>query len=163
VDKRELEERTKAFALRVVRFVSGLPKSKVTDVLGYQLPCPEPSVLGPCTCRPWSFGPVLRPYRTKCPRTKGPGQVPEDQGPVEGLKAGTSIGANYREANRAESHNDSVHKIGIVEKEASETQYWMELFGDSEERRWLLQESAELLAIFTASGRTAKARRARGR
>ncbi len=124
-----MEKRTKAFALRVVRFVSGLPKSKVTDVLGYQLLCPEP---------------------------------------VEGLKAGTSIGANYREANRAESHNDFIHKIGIVEKEASETQYWMELFeeadiGDSQERRWLLQESGELLAIFTASGRTAKARRARGR
>ncbi len=59
--------------------------------------CPEPFVPGPCTCRPWSFGPVLRPpsvlgpedqgYRTKCPRTqgtKGPGQVPKDQGPVEG-------------------------------------------------------------------------------
>jgi len=139
VDKRELEERTKAFALRVVRFVSGLPKSKVTDVLGYQLLCPEPFVPGP-----------------------------KDQGPVEGLKAGTSTGANYREANRAESHNDFVHKIGIVEKEASETQYWMELFkeadiGDSEEGSWLLQESGELLAIFTASGRTAKARRARGR
>jgi four helix bundle protein len=37
MDKRELEKRTKTFALRVVRFVSGLPKSKVTDVLGYQL------------------------------------------------------------------------------------------------------------------------------
>ena len=49
-----------------------------------------PSVLGPCTCRPWSFGPVLRPYRTKCPRTKGPGQVPEDQGPVEVMKAASS-------------------------------------------------------------------------
>lgn len=39
------------------------------------------------------------------------------------LKAGTSIGANYREANRAESHDDFIHKIGIVEKEASESQY----------------------------------------
>jgi four helix bundle protein len=37
------------------------------------------------------------------------------------LKAGTSIGANYREANRAESRKDFIHKIGIVEKEASET------------------------------------------
>ena len=121
MDKRELEKRTKTFALRVVRFVSGLPKSKVTDVLGYQL-----------------------------------------------LKSGTSIGANYREANRAESHNDFIHKIGVVEKEASETQYWLELFeeaniGDPNERRWLLRESGELLAIFTASGRTAKSRRGRNR
>ena len=38
MDKKQLEERTKAFALRVVRFVSGLPKSKVTNVIGYQLP-----------------------------------------------------------------------------------------------------------------------------
>ena len=37
MDKHELESRTKAFALRVIRFVSGLPKNKVTDVLGYQL------------------------------------------------------------------------------------------------------------------------------
>ena len=120
MDKRELEKRTKAFALRVIKFVSALPKNKVTNVMGYQL-----------------------------------------------LKSGTSIGANYREANRAESHNDFIHKIGIVEKEASETQYWLELFeeaniGAPDERRWLLQESGELLAIFTASGRTAKSRRARG-
>lgn len=39
------------------------------------------------------------------------------------LKSGTSIGANYREANRAESKKDFIHKIGIVEKEASESEY----------------------------------------
>lgn len=33
------------------------------------------------------------------------------------VKAGTSVGANYREANRAESRNDFIHKIGIVEKD----------------------------------------------
>jgi four helix bundle protein len=43
------------------------------------------------------------------------------------VKAGTSVGANYREANRAESRNDFIHKIGIVEKEASESQYWLEI------------------------------------
>ena len=77
------------------------------------------------------------------------------------LKAGTSIGANYREANRAESRNDFIHKIAIVEKEAAETQYWLELIsdaniGDPEARRWLLQESTELLAIFTTIKRKAK-------
>jgi len=81
------------------------------------------------------------------------------------VKAGTSIGANYREANRAESRNDFIHKIGIVEKEASECQYWLELcdeakFGDVSQRAWLLRECGELLAIFTSSGRTAKAARA---
>jgi four helix bundle protein len=35
------------------------------------------------------------------------------------MKAGTSMGANYHEANRAESRNDFIHKIGIVEKEAA--------------------------------------------
>jgi four helix bundle protein len=37
------------------------------------------------------------------------------------LKSGTSIGANYREASRAESHDDFIHKIGICAKEAAET------------------------------------------
>ncbi len=83
------------------------------------------------------------------------------------LRSGTSIGANYREANRAESRSDFIHKIGVVEKEASETRYWLELceeagLGDTEERHWLLREASELLAIFTASGKTAKSRRSQG-
>ncbi len=116
MNRKELEKRTKNFALRVIRFVANLPKNKIADNLGYQL-----------------------------------------------LKSGTSIGANYREANRAESRRDFVHKIGVVEKECSESQYWLEVFeesdmGDVEERRWLLNESSELLAIFTTIGRTAKKR-----
>ena len=114
MDKAELEQRTKRFAVRVIGFVAELPKSKVNDVLGYQA-----------------------------------------------LKSGTSIGANYREANRAESRNDFIHKIGVVEKEAAETQYWLELsqearLGSTQERQWLLQESGELLAIFTSIGKTTK-------
>ena len=80
------------------------------------------------------------------------------------LKSGTSIGANYREANRAHSRSDFIHKIALVEKEAAETKYWLELFeetdiGRSGERRWLLDESNGLLAIFAKSGKTAKSRR----
>ena len=80
------------------------------------------------------------------------------------LKSGTSIGANYREANRAESHDDFIHKIGIVEKEASESEYWLELLEKShicgaENIGKLLRECRELIAIFTAIGKTAKARR----
>ena len=76
-------------------------------------------------------------------------------------KSGTAIGANYREANRAESRKDCIHKIGIVEKEASETQYWLELLeecniGSLPDRQLLLRECNELLAIFTAIGKTAK-------
>jgi four helix bundle protein len=81
------------------------------------------------------------------------------------VKAGTSVGANYREANHAESRNDFIHKIAVVEKESSETCYWLEIcdearLGDTNLREWLLKESRELLAIFTSSGRTAKAARA---
>ena len=117
MDKVELERRTKAFALRVICFVGSLPKSKLGDVIGYQL-----------------------------------------------LKSGTSIGANYREANRAESRKDFIHKIGVVEKEAAETQYWLELcqeahVRDTEEQKWLLEESGEMLAIFTSIGKTTKRRK----
>ena len=42
-------------------------------------------------------------------------------------KSASSIGANYREANRSESSDDFTHKIGIVLKECSETRYWLEL------------------------------------
>jgi four helix bundle protein len=70
-------------------------------------------------------------------------------------KAGTSIGANYREANRARSKADFRNKISICESEASETQYWLEIIGDMKwisfdyfEPEW--KESGELLAIFTS-------------
>ncbi len=94
------------------------------------------------------------------PRTKA-GAVIEYQL----VKAGTAVGANYREANRGESRADFIHKIGIVEKEASESSYWLELcdeagMGDAALLAWLLQESRELLAIFTSIGRSTKANRA---
>lgn len=77
------------------------------------------------------------------------------------LRAGTSVGANYREANRGESRADFIHKIGICEKEASEANYWLEIcyrqnLGNNDLRTSLLKESGELLAIFTTIGRNAK-------
>ena len=77
------------------------------------------------------------------------------------LKSGTSVGANYREANRAESKADFIHKLAIVEKEASETFLWLELMleagiGAIQEAIRLMQEAKDLLAIFTAAGRTSK-------
>ena len=70
-------------------------------------------------------------------------------------KAGTSIGANYREANRAGSKSDFRNKIKIYESEASECQYWLEIIIETD---WLIQEeiksefneSSELLALFTS-------------
>jgi len=49
-------------------------------------------------------------------------------------KSGTSIGANYREANRARSKADFKNKIKICESEASETQYWLNVIAES---KWL--------------------------
>jgi len=73
-------------------------------------------------------------------------------------KSGTSVGANYREANRARSKPDFKNKIKICESEASETQYWMEII---REAKWLpreriksdYEECSELLAIFTSIGK----------
>lgn len=48
------------------------------------------------------------------------------------LKAGTSIGANVKEAQSAESKADFVHKLKIAHKEALETEYWMDLIKQSD-------------------------------
>jgi four helix bundle protein len=77
------------------------------------------------------------------------------------LRSATSIGANYREANRGVSRADFANKIGIVQKEAAETQYWIELLLDSEIGKKssatdLHKESSELVAIFTSIGKRLK-------
>ncbi len=51
---------------------------------------------------------------------------------IQFLKSGTSIGANVEEAEGAQSHKDFIHKIGIVYKEARETDYWIRILRDSE-------------------------------
>src|SRR5437660_9653676 len=112
--EKDLERRTKQFAVRVIDFVSKLPRSMTGDVLTRQL-----------------------------------------------LRSATSIGANYREANRGVSRADFSNKIGTVQKEAAETQYWIELLAESgistEDRsRHLHQEASELLAIFTSIGKKLK-------
>ena len=77
-------------------------------------------------------------------------------------KSGSSIGANYREANRAESRADFVHKLGIVLKETSETGYWIDvlvaLYPDHEALRHLQTEVGEFLRLFQATLRTLKAK-----
>lgn len=112
--ERDLEERTKRFALSVIKFVSALPRTRDADILGRQL-----------------------------------------------LRSATSVGANYREASRGVSRPDFANKIGTVEKEAAETQYWIELLIESgissgEHAADLHKESSELLAIFTTIGKKLK-------
>jgi four helix bundle protein len=105
---KELEKRTRKFAVRIIRLSTCLPNT--------------------------AEGRVVRNQITKC---------------------GTSIGANYREANRSRSRADFKNKIKICESEASETQYWLEVIVESE---WLSREKvkhgydecSELLAIFTS-------------
>lgn len=69
--------------------------------------------------------------------------------------AGTSIGANYCEADDAESGKDFRHKIGICKKEARETKYWLRIVATAvleakEEARVLWQEAKELHLIFNS-------------
>ncbi len=110
----ELKKRTKELALRVIRLVASLPRTRVAEVIGRQL-----------------------------------------------MRSATSVGANYRSACRARSRPDFINKIGVVEEEADETLYWLELLSESkivkpESIQGLITEVQELVAIFTASGRTAK-------
>src|ERR1044071_9756698 len=68
------------------------------------------------------------------------------------LRAGTSVGANYREANRARSKAEFISKIGDCLKEADVSSYWMELLLDEgflppARLQPLLDEANELVAI----------------
>lgn len=68
--------------------------------------------------------------------------------------SGGSIGANYCEANEAESKRDFIHKIGISKKEIKETKHWLRLLARSnpekkDEIKKLWQETQELLLIFS--------------
>lgn len=77
------------------------------------------------------------------------------------LRSGTSVGANYRASCRARSKADFIEKMGLVEEEADETIYWMELLVESglitEERvTFLLDEANQLVAIAVSSIKTAR-------
>lgn len=77
------------------------------------------------------------------------------------VRSVTSIGANYRSACRGRSHAEFVSKLGIVEEEADETLYWLELAVDAKlitmtHAAPLIKEADELTAIFSASRKTAK-------
>jgi four helix bundle protein len=109
-----LKERTKRFALEIIKLVEKLPKGKTSDILGRQL-----------------------------------------------LAAGTSAGANYRAACRARSSPDFISKMGIVEEEADESIYWMELLIDcglirKDEMSDLLNDANQILAMTVSSIKTAR-------
>jgi len=73
-------------------------------------------------------------------------------------KCGSSVGANYREANRSRSKADFKNKIAICESEASETQYWLKViievgWKNRQQVTAEYEECSELLAIFTSIGK----------
>ncbi len=111
----DLKERTKRYAVRIIRLFTALPKSTEAQVLGKQL-----------------------------------------------LRAGTSVGAHYREATRSRSTAEFVSKIEGGLQELAESAYWLELLVESEivpvERLAdLMKEADELTAILITCARNAKA------
>jgi four helix bundle protein len=77
------------------------------------------------------------------------------------LRAGTSVGANYRAACRSKSAADFISKMGTVEEEADESGYWMELLVDAGKVKAaktsaLLEDAGELTAIAVSSIHTAR-------
>jgi four helix bundle protein len=110
----ELSNRTKTFALRIIRLSDALPSTRAGNVIGHQI-----------------------------------------------LRSATSVAANYRAAGRARSKAEFIAKIGIVIEEADETVLWLELLAEGNilpaaKLERLLTEARQLLAIFSASRRTAK-------
>lgn len=102
------------------------------------------------------FGLKIIKLVEKLPRTKTSDVIGRQL-----LRSATSVGANYRAACRSRSRADFVSKICIVEEEADESAYWLELLLDGDifndgEVLSSLKEAKELTAIFSASGRTAK-------
>jgi four helix bundle protein len=109
MDEKELKDRTKRFALEIIKLVENLPAKMVAQIIGRQL-----------------------------------------------VRAGTSVGANYRSACRGRSRAEFAAKLGIVEEEADESAFWMEIIIEAGlmERRLvqpLLDEAEELVAIMVAS------------
>ena len=92
-------------------------------------------------------------------------KIPEARVPGHQIvRSGTSVAANYRAVCRARSRAEFIAKLGTVVEETDETVFWLELLTESgiasgNRTIDLLQEACELLAIFSASRRTAKSRR----
>jgi len=80
------------------------------------------------------------------------------------MRSGTSVAANYRALCRSKSTADFINKTSIIEEEADETAFWLELISETGKLPTrkvapLLKEANELTAIFVASRRTAQSNR----
>ncbi len=77
------------------------------------------------------------------------------------IRSGTSIGANYMEANGASSKKDFKNKISICKKEAMETKYWLRMLSHAENKvkdkcREVWKETQELVLIFSKIVKSSK-------
>lgn len=82
------------------------------------------------------------------------------------IQSATSVAANYRAVCRSRSKADFVNKLGIVEEEADETLFWLEMLVDCgksnrEDAKPLMDETEQLLRIFAASRMTARSNSAK--
>ena len=80
------------------------------------------------------------------------------------VRSGTSVGSNYRAVCRAKSTADFINKLAIVEEEADESAFWLEMLEDSaivdpDAIAGLRREADEILRIVVAASKTAKQRR----
>lgn len=80
------------------------------------------------------------------------------------LRSGTSVGANYRASCRAKSTADFIHKLAIVEEEADESIYWMELLVEGKIVKEnllenLMDEANQILSMVVSSIKTLKEKR----
>lgn len=117
MNKYDLQNRTKKFALRIIKLVESLPKTTAGFVVGKQL-----------------------------------------------LRSGTSVAANYRAVCRARSTAEFLSKLCIVEEEADESCFWLEVIVEAELLKKslvesLLNEANQIVAIIVSSEKTAKSRR----
>ncbi len=108
--------------------------------------------------RTMDFSRNLIAFLRKCPKDRLAFPLTE-----QCLRAGTSVGANYREANGASSKKDFQNKVFTCKKEAKETLYWLELIGHTLEEekaktecRSLWREAKELTLIFSKIAFSAK-------
>jgi len=84
------------------------------------------------------------------------------------LRAGTSVGANYRAACRSRTDGDFLARMGVVEEEADEALYWVELLLEAglttaQRTAVLVQEGNETLSMVMASINTVKSRMGKGK
>jgi four helix bundle protein len=80
------------------------------------------------------------------------------------LRSGTSVGANYRESQNAESASDFIHKLGIAQKECDESLYWLELLHATaliEQKMFdsIYKDADELLKMIKSTILTAKGKK----